>query len=155
MKAVVLALFAGLQSQPAIAQPTGGMSKTTEEQEKGFVVLDVPPPYTYQEGTVEKLKVEGRRFILFTGTTAMPPYFEYVKNSMSFERAAWQRQLLLSKGRWVFRYQVDCESKSFDREADLVGWRDIYLDPTAYAAFTLFCLESDWAKLPSSKPSAR
>ena len=81
----------------------------------------------------------------------MPPYFEYVKNSQTFERAAWQKQLLLSKGRWAFKYQVDCDSKTFDREADLVGWRDIYLDPTAYAAFTLFCSESGWVKLPPSR----
>jgi len=154
MKAVVLALFVALQSHAAIAQPTGGMPKATEEQEKRFVVLEVPSPYAYQEGTVEKLIVGGRRLISFTGTTAMPPYFEYVKNSQTFERAAWQKQLLLSKGRWIFKYQVDCDSKTFDREADRVGWRDIYLDPTAYAAFTLFCSESDWAKLPSSKLTA-
>ena len=153
MKAFALALLLGLHIQSAYAQPTGGMPKTTEEQEKRFVNLEVPSPYSYQEGTMQKMEVDGKRIISFTGTTAMPPYFEYVKNSRSFERAAWQKQLLLSKGRWVFKYQVDCESRTFDREGDLVGWRDIYLDPTSYAAHTLFCSEADWARLPQAKPS--
>jgi len=154
MKPFVLALLIGLQIQSAAAQPTGGMQKTTEEQEKRFIILEVPPPYSYQEGTLAKMTVEGKRFIAFIGTTAMPPYFEYVKNSRSFERAAWQKQLLLSKGRWVYSYQVDCDNRTFDREGDLVGWRDIYLDPTSYAAFTLFCPEAVWATLPQAKPSA-
>ena len=154
MKAFFLALIVGLQIQSAGAQPTGGMPKATEEQEKKFIKLEIPPPYSYQEGTVDKKTVGGKRLISFTGTTAMPPYFEYVKNSRSFERAVWQKQLLLSQGRWVFKYQVDCDSKTFDREGDLVGWRDIYLDPTSYAAYTLFCSEADWTRLPQERSSA-
>jgi len=129
-------------------QPTGGMPKTNVEQENRFIPLEVPPPYSYQDGSLNRLTVENRRFISFVGTTAMPPYFSYIKNSPTYERAFWQKQLLLSKGRWAFKYQVDCESTTFDRDGDQVGWRDIYLDGTAYAMHTLFCPESTWARLP-------
>ena len=134
--------------EAATAQPTGGMQKATQEQEATFIPLEVSPPFTFQQGTVFRTNLDGRRFIQFIGTTAMPPYFEYVKNTQTYERAAWQKQLLLSKGRWVFKYKVDCDSLTFDREADQVGWRDVYLDPTSYAAFNLFCPQDNWEKLP-------
>ena len=82
------------------------------------------------------------------GIASKPPYFEYVKNIQTYERAAWQKQLLLSKGRWVFKCRIDCDSLTFDRDADQVGWRDIYLDPTAYTVFNLFCPEASWEKIP-------
>lgn len=151
MKAMALGLLIGLQMQAtSLAQPTGGMQKATEEQEQNFIPLEVPPPFSYQQGTVTRSMSDGRRFIAFVGTTAMPPYFEYVKNTQTYERAAWQKQLLLSKGRWVFNYKIDCDSRTFDRDADRVGWRDIYLDPTSYAAFALFCPKDNWEKLPQS-----
>ena len=154
MKRLSLLFLIALQLQATVnAQPTGGMPKTSDQQEKKFIPLEVPPPYSYEEGSVKRMKVDGRRLISFVGTTAMPPYFEYVKNTQTYERAFWQKQLLLSKGRWAFRYQIDCDSKTFDRDGDRVGWRDVYLDPTAYGACTLFCDNSEWLKLPTEELS--
>ena len=141
-----------MPAQSESAQPTGGLQKTSEEEESRFIPLEVPTPYTYQDGTVRKTTIDGRRFISLVGSTAMPPYFEYIKNSETFERAAWQKQLLLSKGRWVFQYRIDCDSKTFDRDNDQIGWRDIFLDPTAYASWAIFCPESSWSKLPQAEP---
>jgi len=146
-KLIVISLLFFHLPDASFAQPTGGMPKTNAEQERRFIPLEVPPPYTYQEDSLSRLLVENRRFISFIGTTAMPPYFSYIKNSSTYERALWQKQLLLSKGRWAFKYQIDCGSATFDREGDDVGWRDIYLDGTAYTMHTLFCPEPIWLRL--------
>lgn len=79
----------------------------------------------------------------------MPPYFVHNKNSQAFERAARDKQLLLSTGRWVFRYRIDCQENTFDRDGDRVGWRKTYLDPTAYVMSNMFCAEEIWSGLPS------
>ena len=148
----LMAILCALDLQAAsMAKPSGNIQKAVQEQEVTFTPLEVPPPFTYQEGTVTRTTSGGRRFIQFIGTTAMPPYFAYIKDSDTFARSAWQKQLLLSKGRWVFEYQVDCDNLTFNRNVDQVGWRDIYLDPTSYAAYSLFCPEASWEKLPTIK----
>jgi hypothetical protein len=143
-------LFLGLVGGFAAPGLTA-MPQTSAEQELEFVPLAPPPPYSYQENSVRKTLKEGRRRITFVGTTAMPPYFEYVKNTLTYERAAWQKQLLLSKGRWVYRYSIDCDEKTFDRDGDRVGWRDVYFDPTAYEMWSIYCPLAKWQMLLDDK----
>jgi hypothetical protein len=125
-----------------------GMPETSKEQEAKFVPITPPEPYSYEAGTVTRHEENGKRYVNFVGTTAMPPYFVDNKNSLAFERAAWQKRLLLSKGRWVFRYSIDCSENTFDRDGDMVGWRKTYFDPTAFVMMQKFCAETEWVTLP-------
>jgi hypothetical protein len=141
---LLLVMIAALPAQ-------AGMLETTKEQEAKFVPLTPPEPYSYEAGTVTRHEENGKRYVNFVGTTAMPPYFADNKNSLAFERAAWQKQLLLSKGRWVFQYSIDCSESTFDRDGDMVGWRKTYFDPTAFVMMQKFCTETEWATLPLKK----
>jgi len=144
MKYFVFLLFL-LSGADAVS---AGMKETTAEQESMFIPLNPPPPYSYQQGTLKKFEEKGKKYIQFIGSTAMPPYFIHNKNSQAFERAAWDKQLLLSTGRWVFRYRIDWQENTFDRDGDRVGWRKTYLDPTAYVMKNMFCAEEIWSGLP-------
>ena len=144
----LMAILCALDLQvAAMAKPSGDMQKATQQQEVTFTQLEVPPPFTYQEGTVTRTTSGGRRFIQFIGTTAMPPYFSCIKDSDAFARSGWQKQLLLSKAWWIFKYEDDCDSLIFNRNVDQVYWKDIYLDPASYAAYGLFCPQASWGKL--------
>ena len=83
----------------------------------------------------------------------MSPYFVHNKNSQAFERAALDKHLLLSRGRWVFRYRIDCQENTFNRDGDRVGWRKTCLDPTEYVMNNMFCAEVIWSGLPSQTDS--
>ena len=137
-------LFSFFAACPALA----GMKETTAEQESAFIPLNPPPAYSYQQGTLTKFTNRDKRYIQFKGTTAMPPYFAHVKNSLTFERPAWDKQLLLSTGRLVFQYRIDCDDNTFDRDGDHVGWRKTNFDLTAFVMRNMFCAEEVWSGLP-------
>jgi len=61
-----------------------GMPETSKEQEAKFVPLTPPDPYSYGAGTVTRHEENGKRYVNFVGTTAMPPYFVDNKNSLAF-----------------------------------------------------------------------
>ena len=127
---------------------TAGMKETTEEQERTFIPFSPPPPpYTYQKGSVQRWKKDGRRYISFVGTTALPGYFVHTRISETFEGKDHVYRRFLSKGRWVFTYNIDCDGMKFDRAKDGLGWRTIRLDTTALLAAEKFCEPSAWAQL--------
>lgn len=120
---------------------------TTLMDEQDFIELSPPPAFSFKKGSVKKYLENNRRYISFTGTTALPPYFS--KNAEYVFKPVWAPDPKLSMGRWVWDYQIDCDELTFDRENDQVGWRSVRWDPTAIAASAIFCPLALWEKLPS------
>jgi hypothetical protein len=127
---------------PALSQTP----MTTTSEESKFVQLNPPPPYSYKDGSMKRYTENGRRYIIFEGTTLIPPYFR--KDTEYVFKPIWSPDPRLSIGRWVWTYKIDCEELSFDREYDQVGWRSVRWDPTAMAASDLFCPKNSWELLP-------
>ena len=119
---------------------------TAPSEESRFIQLNPPPPYSYKEGSVKRYTENERRYIIFEGTTMIPPYFK--KDAEYVFKPIWSPDPKLSTGRWVWTYKIDCEELFFDRENDQVGWRSVRWDPTAMAASDLFCSKSRWDMLP-------
>lgn len=119
---------------------------TAPSDESRFIQLNPPPPYSFKEGSVRRYIENERRYIVFEGTTLIPPYFR--KDAESVFKPIWSPDPILSAGRWVWTYKIDCEELSFDRANDQVGWRSVRWDPTAMAASDLFCPKNKWDALP-------
>lgn len=137
-----------LLSNPVFAEPP----QTLTYQEERFLPLR-PAIHSYQNGSVKRSVIMGRRFLTFTGTTGienLPPNFIeqlYVRN------ANWRKQFILAKGKWLFSYTVDCDKETFERvglKFNLgmeVGVKSVYLDPTAIAMLEKYCPEPIWSGL--------
>jgi hypothetical protein len=113
--------------------------------ESKFIQLNPPPPYSYKEGSVKRYTENNRRYVGFEGTTLIPPYFR--KDAEFVNKPIWVADPVLSMGRWAWDYVIDCDEQSFDRKNDQVGWRSVRWDPTATAAFALFCPLAKWETL--------
>lgn len=115
-------------------------------EEKKFIQLSPPPPYSYRDGSVRRYSEGGRRYVEFEGTTLIPSYFR--KDAEFVNKPLWVEDPKLSMGRWTWGYTIDCDEQTFDRKNDQVGWRSVRWDPTATAAFALFCPASKWEAVP-------
>jgi hypothetical protein len=141
--ALSLLIVASIIQFPA----SGSTPITSPPEESRFIPLSPPPAYSYMEGTVRKFTENGRRYIIFVGTTLIPPYFK--KDAEYVFKPIWSPDPKLSTGRWVWDYKIDCDEQMFDRDNDQVGWRSVRWDPTAMAASDLFCPPSKWESLQS------
>ena len=139
--AIAIAML-GISAPPVLSQTP--MTAPSEDSE--FIKLSPPPPYSYKNGSVKRYIENERRYIIFEGTTLIPPYFR--KDAEYVFKPIWSPDPKLSTGRWVWTYRIDCEELSFDRENDQVGWRSVRWDPTAMSASELFCPKSKWNLLP-------
>ena len=122
----------GLQSQMAV--------------ESQFVELIPPSQFSYMKGSVKRFTESNKRYIVFSGTTAMPTVFTRMDGTTGNPMGISDSKILT--GRWIWEYKVDCDDLTYDRASDGVSWRPLRFDPTAIAMAELFCPDIKWSTLP-------
>ena len=138
---LLLALTAGLLS------PIGAKSN------EFFTELEQVNPYSYLQPSLTRFLSNGKRYIRFKGTTKLHSCFTMHGHS-NCRPNNWKRMIrdgdvvINKKNQAVWRYEVDCISRKFDRKDDQQDWINVRMDPTAELTSNKYCPLDNWNKLP-------
>ena len=59
---------------------------------------------------------------------------------------------IIKNGEWgnvLFKYSIDCDNKTYNREGDIMAWTNLILDQTPYLVAQKYCPVEEWSKLPN------
>ena len=153
-----------------------GCMEFHSDTEKGSVDVQRPKDNSYRPNSVRQQKVRGKygRYIVFTGTTLNEysgtpstynpgsPGRKVCNTVISFNgknktttcqqvgyiAPSYNPGIPAGVERRSFRYQLDCQDRTFDRKGDYSGfgnkgWMNISSDPTAQAVADRYCPHID------------
>lgn len=165
----ILALWLGAPAA-AIPPPTPAEWEAMQRAKglQGTVLVPIPSPFSYDAGTLHRLTLNGSwsRYIGFTGHTliewpAAPARLNpgHPGQVQCRSGSCWLQGYIApsligatpaGSMRSFFRYQLDCQDRTFDRLGDVrvpaslpKGWQPVENDPTALAVANSWCSRID------------
>lgn len=165
----ILALWLGAPAA-AIPPPTPAEWEAMQRAKglQGTVLVPIPSPFSYDAGSLHRLTLNGswRRYIGFTGHTliewpASPARLNpgHPGQVQCRSGSCWLQGYIApsligatpaGSMRSFFRYQLDCQDRTFDRLGDVrvpaslpKGWQPVENDPTALAVANSWCSRID------------
>ena len=139
MKRLLLPLLA------ALALPT---AVSAEE----FTEIKPENIYSYKKSSLVKYENNSKRYIEFLGTTPYSPCFnKYIEDC--------HRSITLSEKKFdfsfdsiqniIWKYDIDCNDRTFNRSPDNASWSKLWVDFTAKEVANKYCPIEEWSKLPN------
>jgi len=148
MKRLLLPLLA------ALALPT---AVNAEE----FTELKPINPHSYKKSTLVRWEENGKRYLTFKGTSFITDCFgtsgktslnyscsnnperiyKNAKSTSTISREGWKTVL--------FKYDVDCVEKTYNRAGDVQNWHGLIVDQTPFLVAQKYCPVEEWSKLPN------
>ena len=138
MKHLLLSLIA------ALALPT---SVSAEE----FTEIKPKNMYSYKKSSLVKYENNGKRYIGFLGTTLYSPCF--------YSNYDCHRGITLYETKFdfsfdsiqniIWKYDIDCNDRTFNRSPDNASWSKLWVDFTAKEVANKYCPIEEWSKLPN------
>lgn len=148
----------------SILPSTLGLLLATAGAHAETIVVPVPSPYSYDSSSMRQLALNGStgRYIGFTGHTVIEWPAEPARlnpgspgSVQCRNQSCWLQGYIapsLTGGtpagsmRSFFRYELDCQDRSFNRIGDVriprpvaKGWQPVEYDPTALAVANSWC----------------
>ena len=147
MKRLLIPLLA------ALALPT---AVSAEE----LIELKPINPHSYKKSTLVRWEANDKRYLTFQGTSVITDCYGNMQRpelslscSVNPERFYRQRKAvsLVNKSGWktvLFKYDVDCIEKTYNRKGDVQNWHGLIVDQTPVLVAQKYCPIEEWSKLP-------